>query len=78
MEMTDGPGPLPHGVFEQAPRVIATPYLGNCYVHEAIEAQRCWQAGLIESPAMTHAQTLHLMGVLDEIRRQTGVRYPGD
>ena len=60
------------------PRVIATPYLGNGYVHEAIEAQRCWQAGLIESPAMTHGQTLHLMGVLDEIRAQTGVRYPGD
>jgi predicted dehydrogenase len=61
-----------------APQVIATPYLGNGYVHEAIEAQRCWRAGLIESPAMTHDQTLHLMGVLDEIRRQTGVHYPGD
>ena len=23
VEITDGPGPLPHGVFEQAPRVIA-------------------------------------------------------
>jgi hypothetical protein len=23
-EITEGPGPLPHGVFEQAPRVIAT------------------------------------------------------
>jgi hypothetical protein len=23
-EITGGPGPLPHGVFEQAPRVIAT------------------------------------------------------
>ena len=23
-EITDGPGPLPDGVFEQAPRVIAT------------------------------------------------------
>jgi hypothetical protein len=23
-EITKGPGPLPHGVFEQAPRVIAT------------------------------------------------------
>ena len=61
-----------------APQVIATPYLGNGYAHEAIEAQRCWRAGLIESPAMTHDQTLHLMGVLDEIRKQTGVTYPGD
>lgn len=24
VEITDGPSPLPHGVFEQAPRVIAT------------------------------------------------------
>lgn len=24
VEITDGPGPLPHGAFEQAPRVIAT------------------------------------------------------
>ena len=61
-----------------APQVIATPYLGNGYVHEAIEAQRCWREGLIESPAMTHDQTLHLMGVLDEIRKQTDVKYPGD
>ena len=63
---------------DAAPQVIPTPYLGNGYVHEAIEAQRCWNEGLIESPAMTHDQTLHLMGVLDEIRRQTGVHYPGD
>lgn len=63
---------------DEPPQVIPTPYLGNGYVHEAIEAQRCWAAGLVESPAMTHEQTLHLMGVLDAIRAQTGVRYPGD
>jgi predicted dehydrogenase len=59
-------------------RTLVTPYLGNGYVHEAIEAQRCWLAGEIESPLMPHEQTLHIMGVLDEIRRQVGVRYPGD
>jgi predicted dehydrogenase len=59
-------------------RVIDTPYLGNGYVHEAIEAQRCWRAGLVESPKMTHEQTLHIMGVLDTIRSQIGVQYPGD
>jgi predicted dehydrogenase len=63
---------------DEPPQVIPTPYLGNGYVHEAIEAQRCWRAGLVESPAMTHEQTLHLMGVLDTIRAQTGVHYPGD
>jgi hypothetical protein len=47
-------------------------------VHEAIEAQRCWQAGLLESPVMTQRETLALMGVMDEIRRQIGLRYEAD
>jgi hypothetical protein len=40
VEITEGPGPLPHGVFEQAPRVIATLDDGNrvelfsFYAHE--------------------------------------------
>ena len=59
-------------------RTIDTPYLGNGYVHEAIEAQRCFQAGLLESPGMTQDETLALMGVMDEIRRQIGLRYAAD
>lgn len=59
-------------------RTIETPYLGNGYVHEAIEAQRCWQQGLLESPSMTQGETLALMGVMDEIRRQIGLRYAAD
>ena len=59
-------------------RTVPTPYLGNGYVHEAIEAQRCWKAGLIESPGMTHADSLALMGVMDEVRRQIGVSYAAD
>ncbi|WP_426189979.1 Gfo/Idh/MocA family protein [Massilia sp. DWR3-1-1] len=57
---------------------LATPYLGNGYVHEIVEAQRCWRAGLIESPHMTHADTLALMGVMDAIRGQIGLRYEAD
>jgi predicted dehydrogenase len=59
-------------------RTIATPFLGNGYVHEVIEAQRCWQAGLMESPGMTHADTLALMQVLDTIRAQIGLAYAAD
>lgn len=59
-------------------RTIDTPYLGNGYVHEAIEAQRCWQQGLLESPEMKLDETLALMGVMDEIRRQIGLRYAAD
>ncbi len=61
-----------------AVRTIATPFLGNGYVHEIIEAQRCWHAGLLESPLMTHAETLALMGVMDDIRAQVGLRYGAD
>jgi predicted dehydrogenase len=59
-------------------RTVPTPFSGNGYVHEVIEAQRCWRAGLIESPGMTHADTLALMGVMDEIRRQIGLTYDAD
>jgi predicted dehydrogenase len=59
-------------------RTVPTPFIGNGYVHEVIEAQRCWKAGLIESPGMTHADSLDLMGVMDEVRRQIGVSYAAD
>lgn len=59
-------------------RTVPTPYLGNGYVHEIVEAQRCWRAGLVESPGMTHADTLALMGVMDEVRRQIGLAYDAD
>ena len=59
-------------------RTIATPYLGNGYVHEAIEAGRCLREGLIESPHMLHAETLAQMRLLDTIRAQIGLVYPAD
>ena len=61
-----------------AARTVATPFLGNGYVHEAIEAGRCLREGLLESPGMPHDETLALMGVLDTIRQQVGVHYPSD
>jgi predicted dehydrogenase len=78
-----------HGMFHRAravtvlradghTRTIDTPYTGNGYVHEIIEAQRCWRAGLIESPGMRHEETLALMGIMDDARRQIGLVYPAD
>ncbi|PZP00059.1 MAG: oxidoreductase, partial [Dermacoccus nishinomiyaensis] len=34
--------------------------------------------GRRESPLMPHAETLRVMGLMDEIRRQLGVVYPGE
>ncbi|MDB5936205.1 MAG: dehydrogenase [Massilia sp.] len=59
-------------------RTVDTPFIGNGYAHEAVEAQRCFLAGMIESPGMTHEETLALMGVMDSIREQIGLRYPAD
>ena len=61
-----------------AARTVQTPFIGNGYAHEAIEAQRCFLAGEIESPGMTHDETLALMGVMDTIREQIGLRYAAD
>jgi len=59
-------------------RTIPTPYLGNGYVHEALEAGACLRAGLLESPHMTHADTLAHMALLDTIRAQIGLHYDAD
>ncbi len=59
-------------------RTIETPFLGNGYQHEIEEAQRCWRAGLVESPSMTHDETLALMGLMDGMRAQIGLAYSAD
>jgi predicted dehydrogenase len=59
-------------------RTVDTPFIGNGYAYEAFEAQRCYLARLIESPGMTHDETLALMGVMDDIREQIGLRYAAD
>jgi predicted dehydrogenase len=59
-------------------RTIATPWLGNGYTHEAIAAGQCLREGLREHPSMNHDDTLAIMGLLDTIRKQIGLRYPAD
>ena len=51
---------------------------GHGYQHEAQHVCRCLRDGLTESPVMTHQDTLQLMEVLDEIRRQAGIKYEED
>ena len=51
---------------------------GHGYEYEARHVGECLRKGLIESPVMTHADTLLLMEVLDEIRRKAGIIYTAD
>jgi predicted dehydrogenase len=45
---------------------------------EAAEFARSLAAGATETTVMPHAATLRVMETMDEVRRQVGVRYPGE
>jgi predicted dehydrogenase len=48
------------------------------YHYEIRHVQDCLRNGLTESPVMSHADSLELMEVLDEIRAKAGIVYPAD
>ncbi len=52
------------------------PLRGNGFEYEVEEVMRCVRAGQVESSVMSHAHTLANLELLDEIRRQIGLRYP--
>ncbi|PPK93506.1 putative dehydrogenase [Kineococcus xinjiangensis] len=60
------------------PEVLELAWEGGGYQFEAAEVERCLRAGLRESPAMPLAETVALMDLMDEVRRQVGVRYAGE
>ena len=51
---------------------------GFGYQYEARHVNECLKKGLIESPVMTHSDTLLLMEIMDEIRRKARIEYPAD
>lgn len=60
----------------QEPRTITAELIANGFAHEIREVNRCLRAGLKESPDMPVAETLAIMGTLDALRAQWGLRYP--
>jgi predicted dehydrogenase len=57
---------------------IERPFAINGFEGEILEAQRCIQAGLWESPRMPQADTLAVAEWTEAIRRHVGLRYPFD
>lgn len=53
-------------------------YHTNGYSYEAQEVMRCLDEGLTESPLWPLRQTLELMEILDRIRGEIGLVYPGE
>lgn len=54
------------------------PFEVNGFEYQIRETERCLRAGLTESPVMTHADTLAVMGMMDTARAQWGLMYPGE
>jgi predicted dehydrogenase len=50
----------------------------NGFEYQIREAMRCRALGLTESPLLPHSFSLMMAETMDEIRRQVGVRYPGE
>lgn len=52
------------------------PTLGKGFTYEIKEAAKCIQNQLIESPLWSHQNSLDLITIIDEVRRQCGLKYP--
>jgi len=55
---------------------IDLPKLGNGYVHEIEEVHKCLIEGKLQSDSWSHADSLNLISLLDEIRNQTSIQFP--
>jgi predicted dehydrogenase len=64
---------LRHG---EAPVASFSPYLMNGFEYQVQEVQRCMARGALESTVMPWADSLAVLGCMDEIRARVGVRYP--
>ncbi|MFF5211265.1 Gfo/Idh/MocA family protein [Streptosporangium sp. NPDC000396] len=60
------------------PETFHVPFEGVGLTHEAVEAMRCLREGLLESPLVPWQATLEVMTLMDEVRGQIGVRFPGE
>ena len=72
----------PSGVQVQLPgqpaRLISCATQGHGYHYEAAHVQECLAQGLRESPVLPLAFSQELMQLLDAVRDQIGLRYPGE
>jgi predicted dehydrogenase len=50
----------------------------GAYGPQIQEVERCLRQGLLQSPAVPHAETIAILELTDQARAQLGVRYPGE
>jgi predicted dehydrogenase len=61
---------------EREDELVSVEWPGAGYTYEAEEAARCVRAGLAESQQVPLADSLAIIGILDQIRSQIGLVYP--
>lgn len=62
----------------EPPVVADSPHAVNGFEYQIANAQACIRAGLIQSPVVTHADSLATTDWMDRIRALVGLRYPFD
>lgn len=84
---TKGRIELDEAFYRPTPMRVITPtgtreyenrYEGVGHREEALAFEKVLESGALESPLMTHDQTIGIMETMDEMRRQCGVRYDVD
>ena len=64
--------------YELVQRITKDEAMVNGYEYQVIECRRCIREGLLESPMMSHAETIGIMKQMDALRKEWGVVYPYD
>ncbi len=59
-------------------KTIENPSIGEGFEEEIIEVCKCIQEGRKESDRLPHSETLRILSLMDEIRKQIGVSYKAD
>lgn len=54
------------------------PHKPNGYEHEIIEVNRCLNEGLLQSPLVPQHESRCVMTVIDEVKRQLGLKFDGE
>ncbi len=62
---------------DQEPKDIFFDHIGYGYRYEALAVMDCLEKGELEHPLMPHAFSLELIELLDRIREDAGITYPG-
>lgn len=63
-------------VFEDHQERFDLPTLGKGYAHEIQEVHACLKGGNLQSNLWSHQNSLDLIGLMDEVRKQNGIVFP--